>query len=204
MDCYRLVLADDHVLIRQGLRLLIKGEADLEVVGEVGDGVELLALLQTMSPHMVILDLSMPNLAGIEAIHALKKKYPAVRILVLSMHKEYLHQALAAGADGYLLKEDADRDLFSAIDTIRQGRVYISPGLTRELLERRTMSSEPLSKREKEVLRLVARGKTSREIAETLFISARTVESHRAAMLKKLELGSTAELVKYAINNGLA
>jgi DNA-binding NarL/FixJ family response regulator len=151
---------------------------------------------------MVILDISMPHLRGVEAVHGIKKKYPDVKILVLTMHKEYLHQALSAGVDGYLLKEDADRDLFSAIENIRQGRVYISPRLAGELLGKRAPSSEPLSIREKEVLKLIAKGKSNKEIAETLFISVRTVESHRAAILKKLKFKNTADLVNYAIQKG--
>jgi len=202
MDRYRMVLADDHVLIRQALGGLIKGVADLEVIGEAGDGIELLSLLNTLIPHMVILDISMPHLRGVEAVHGIKKKYPDVKILVLTMHKEYLHQALSAGVDGYLLKEDADRDLFSAIENIRQGRVYISPRLAGELLGKRAPSSEPLSIREKEVLKLIAKGKSNKEIAETLFISVRTVESHRAAILKKLKFKNTADLVNYAIQKG--
>jgi DNA-binding NarL/FixJ family response regulator len=202
MDRYRIVLADDHVLIRQGLGGLIRGEAGLEVIGEAGDGFELLSLLGRVTPHMVLLDISMPNLRGIEAVRAIKTKYPDVKILILTMHKEYLHQALSAGADGYLLKEDADRDLFSAIENIRQGRVYLSPRLTGELPGKRVPASEPLSIREKEVLKLIAKGKSNKEIAETLFISVRTVESHRAHIMAKLSLKSTADLVKYAIQKG--
>lgn len=204
MDHYRLVLADDHVLIRQGLGGIIKGVADLAVIGEAGDGAALLALLKTVTPHMVILDLSMPNLRGIEAVHEIKREYPEVKILVLTMHKEYLHQALSAGADGYLLKEDAERDLFSAIENIRQGRIYISPRLTGELLGLRATPVDPLSSREKSVLSFIAAGKSNREIAEALFISVRTVESHRAAIMKKLSLNNTADLVKYAIQKGYA
>jgi len=202
MDHYRIVLAEDHVLIRQGLAGLIKEVAGLEVIGEAGDGIELLSLLTAVTPHMVILDISMPNLRGIEAVHAIKKKYPDVKLLVLTMHKEYLQQAMSAGADGYLLKEDADRDLFSAIENIRQGRAYISPRLAGELLGQWVSSVDPLSSREKAVLKLIVEGKSNREIAETLFISVRTVESHRAAILKKLNLNSTADLVKYAIQKG--
>ena len=202
MDRYGIVLADDYVLIRKGLGCLIQGEAGLEVIGEAGDGVELLALLKSLTPHMVILDISMPNLRGIEAVHAIKKKYPEVKILILTMHKEYLQQALAAGADGYLLKEDEDRDLFSSIENIRQGRVYISSRLTGELPGKRVLTSEPLSTREIEVLKLIPEGKSNKEIAEILFISVRTVESHRAAILKKLKLKNTADLVKYALQRG--
>jgi DNA-binding NarL/FixJ family response regulator len=201
---YRIVLADDHAMMRQGLRKIMEGVADLEVIGEAGDGIELLALLERVIPHMVILDISMPNLRGIEALRQIKMKYPEVKVLILSMHKEYLYQGFSAGADGYLLKEDADRELFSAIENIRQGRTYLSPRLTGRLLEDRAPSSEGLSVREKEVLRLIVEGKSNKEIAEILFISVRTVESHRANVMAKLNLNSTADLVKYAIQKGYA
>ena len=202
MDSYKLVIADDHVLLRQGLIGLLKGIADLEVIGEVGDGIELLELLQTLTPHLVIIDISMPKLRGIEAIRAIKKQYPAVKLLVLSMHKEYLHQALTAGADGYLLKEDADRDLFSAIEKIRQGGTYLSPRFPGERQRRVAPPTAPLSTREISVLKLIVQGKLNREIADTLFISVRTVESHRAAILRKLQVKNTADLVTRAIEKG--
>ncbi|MBK5276606.1 MAG: response regulator transcription factor [Desulfuromonadales bacterium] len=199
MDKYRIILADDHVLIRHGLKWIIQGVDDLEVIGEAGDGIELLSHLATVVPQMILLDITMPNLGGIDTIRAIKNKYPEVKILILTMHKEYLHQALSVGADGYLLKEDADRDLFSAIENIRQGRIYISPRLTGELLGKRARSSAPLSSREKEVVKLISAGKSNREVAEALFISIRTVESHRARIMAKLNLHSTSELVRYAI-----
>lgn len=202
MDRYRIILADDHVLIRQGLGRIIKGVGDLDVVGEAADGSELLNLLAAAPPHMVILDMSMPNLRGIEALPSIKKKYPDVKILVLTMHREYLDQALAAGADGYLLKEDADRDLFSAIESIRQGKIYVSPRLAGEVLGHKHTAAEPLSLREKEVLKLIAQGKSNKAIADSLFISIRTVESHRAHIMAKLNLTSIANLVKYAIQKG--
>lgn len=200
MGVYRIALADDHALIRQGMARIIEEDADLQVVGEAGDGYELLTLLQEMNPDMVIVDVSMPNLRGIEAIREIRKRHSRLHILVLTMHKEYLHQALAAGADGYLLKEDVDRELFAAIRHIRQGKTYVSPRLPRELV--RGHGASPLSLREQQVLRLIARGKSNRDIGETLFISVRTVESHRAAILKKLKQSCTAGLVKYAIEKG--
>ena len=202
MGGYRIVLADDHALFRQGLRKIIEGVADLEVAGEAGDGLELLSLLETILAHLVILDLSMPRLRGIEAVREVKKRYPAVKVLVLTMYREYLHQALSAGAEGYLLKEDADRELFSAIDNIRQGRSYISPRLREELADSEVLVPEPLSARETEVLNLIAGGKSNRDIAEILFISVRTVEAHRATILSKLNLRNTADLVRYAIEKG--
>ena len=151
---------------------------------------------------MVILDISMPKLRGIEAVREVKKRHPAVKVLILTMYREYLHQALSAGAEGYLLKEDADRELFSAIDRIRHGRIYISPRLREELAEDEIPVPEPLSARETEVLNLIAGGKSNREIAAILFISVRTVEAHRATILSKLNLHNTADLVRYAIEKG--
>ncbi len=202
MDRYRIVLADDHVLIRQGLRSLIEGVDDLEVVGEAADGLELLKVLETVAPQMVILDISMPNMRGIEAIREIRTRRPETKILILSMHKEYLHHALSAGTNGYLLKEDADRDLFYAIAQIRQGRTYISPRLTEQLVDVIVSSPESLSSREKEVLQLIAGGKSNKDIAEALHISVRTVESHRANIMVKLDLKNVADLVKYAVRKG--
>ena len=202
MGGYRIVLADDHPLFRQGLKKIIEGVADLEVAGEAGDGLELLSLMEMESPMMVILDISMPKLRGIEAVREVKKRHPEVKVLVLTMYREYLHQALSAGAEGYLLKEDADRELFSAIDRIRQGRSYISPRLREELAEDEVPVPEPLSGRETEILNLIAGGKSNREIATILYISVRTVEAHRATILSKLNLRNTADLVRYAIEKG--
>lgn len=202
MDRYRIVLADDHALLRQGLKKIIGGMASQDVVGEAGDGLELLSLVDTLDPDLVVLDLSMPKLRGLEAVQEIKTRAPNTKILVLTMHKEYLHQALSQGADGYLLKEDADRDLFSALENIRQGRVYISPRLTGQLLGHPPPASEHLTAREKEVLKLIAEGKPNKEIAEILFLSVRTVESHRASILKKLKAKNTAELVRHAIEGG--
>jgi DNA-binding NarL/FixJ family response regulator len=202
MGRYRLLLVDDHLLFRQGLRRLIEDIADLEVIGEAGDGLELLSLLKSFVPDMIILDISMPNLRGIEAISRVKTKCPGVKVLILSMHREYLHQALAAGADGYLLKEDTERVLLTTIEKIRQGKTFISPRLAEEVAAVTASPSEPLSLREREVLKLIAEGKSNKEIGDLLFISVRTVESHRAAIIGKLKIKSTADLVKYAIQKG--
>lgn len=202
MDNYRIIVADDHPLIRHGLGRLIEGVGDLEIIGEAEDGFALLSLLTTLTPQLIILDLSMPNLRGIEAVRAIKMKYPGVRILVLTMHKEYLQQARSAGADGYLLKEDADRELFSAIENIRQGGFYLSPRMPKELADNKVTFLTSLSHRESEVLSGIAQGKSNRQIAETLFISFRTVESHRASLLKKLHQKNTAALVKFAVEKG--
>ena len=201
MNSYRIVLADDHVLVREGLRRLIEDRSDLKVVGEAGDGLELLSLLEMLVPDMVIMDISMPNLRGIEAARRVKSGHPAVKVLILSMYREYQHQAVTAGADGYLLKEDALRELFSAIDCIRNGRSFISTRLSEGACALPALGAG-LSVREKEVLKLIVEGKTNKEIAEELFISVRTVESHRASIIGKLKVKSTTELVKCAIQNG--
>jgi len=129
MEPYRIVLADDHTLVRQGIRKILEGKDDLQVVGEAGDGVELLFLLDKLKPNMIILDISMPNLQGIQTARQIKMKYPGMKILIMTMHKEreYLYEAISAGAEGYLLKEDAEKELFSAIETLREGKGFISP-----------------------------------------------------------------------------
>jgi DNA-binding NarL/FixJ family response regulator len=201
-------------LFQQGLKRILKERSDLEVVGEVGCGLELLKLLERLVPDLIILDISMPNLRGLEAIHEIKMNHPDVKILVLTMHKdkEYLHQAFTAGAEGYLLKEDADAELFSAIDRVRRGRIYVSPKLSEGLTEdwvkmsrgdhKPSFEPEKLTTRERQVLKLIAEGKSSKEIGDLLFISVRTVEHHRANIMEKLNLKKTADLVKYAIRKG--
>jgi len=211
MSSYRITLVDDHVLLRQGLRRIIEEFSGLEVVGEAGDGMELLRLLNRTVPDLVILDISMPKLRGIEAVSEIKSRHPGVKVLILTMHrdKEYLYQAVSSGADGYLLKDDADTELFSAIRKIGEGGFYISPSLTKELAECRqqaggggTGAQECLTTREREVLKLIAEGRSSKEVADLLFISARTVDHHRANIMLKLNLRKTADLIKYAYIRG--
>jgi len=210
---YRILLADDHALFRQGLTRILSERKDLEVAGEVGDGLELLNLLKRLKPDMVILDISMPRLRGMEAMREIKQMHPDVRILVLTMHNDadYLFQAISAGADGYLLKEDAEKDLFFAIDMVAQGRIYISRFLAEQSRQdwaqlrrgkRRLPSDEGLTARERQILRLIAEGKSSKEIGQLLSISYRTAERHRANMMAKLNLSKTVDLVRYAFNKG--
>ena len=214
MSSYSIILADDHVLVRQGLRRILEGTDDLKVVGEANDGLELLQLLKQVTPQMVILDIFMPNLRGIEAITEIKIMQPAVKILILTMHKdkEYLYLALSAGAKGYLLKEDAARDLFSAIAEVRQGKTYISPYFSDTVINdvvqivkgnaKVIIETDSLTSREREVLKLIAEGKSSKEIANLLFISVFTVNNHRASIMDKLALNKATDLVKYAIRKG--
>jgi DNA-binding NarL/FixJ family response regulator len=209
---YRVILADDHVLVRRGLRRILEENQDLEISGEVGDGLELLSLLNKMNPDMVILDVSMPNLRGIEAIPEIHRVHPDVKVLILTMHseEEYLYQAISAGADGYLLKEDAEKELFLAIENIRNGRVYISPSLADQSMqnwvrmrrgEDTAYDTQLLTIRQREILKLIAEGKSNKEIGDLLCISVRTVERHRANMMSKLNIKKTAELVQYALRN---
>ena len=207
---YRVILADDHVLVRRGLRRILEENQTLEIDGEVGDGLELLSLLNKTSPDMIILDVSMPNLRGIEAIPEIRRVRQDIKVLVLTMHneEEYLYQAISAGADGYLLKEDAEKELFSAIESIRNGRIYISPSLADQSMqnwarmrrgEDSSQEKQPLTIRQREILKLIAEGKSNKEIGDLLCISVRTVERHRANMMSKLNVRKTAELVQYAL-----
>jgi DNA-binding NarL/FixJ family response regulator len=213
MSPYRVVLADDHAMFRQGIKRILKDAEALEVVGEARDGLELLEVSRETNPDMVILDISMPNLRGLEATREIKMICPDVKVLILTMHsdKEYVYGAISAGAEGYLLKEDADTELFEAVETIRQGGRYISPilsgELTHELIHfhhkgQSASTGSLLTVREKEVLKLIAEGKSHKEIAALLFISVRTVDHHRANIMTKLNIKDTANLTKYAIRRG--
>ncbi|MBW2593473.1 MAG: response regulator transcription factor [Deltaproteobacteria bacterium] len=179
------------------------------MIGEARDGLELLSLVKKLLPDMVILDISMPKIRGIEATREIKIIDAKIKVLILTMHKsrEYLFHAISAGAEGYLLKEDADSELFSAIDNIRRGKAYISPILNVELADNfirmcrgdHKQPAETLTSREREVLKLIAEGQTNKKIADLLFISIRTVENHRANIMRKLRFKNTSDIVKYAI-----
>jgi len=210
MEPYSIILADDHKMFRLGIRKILEELDDVTVIGEVSDGLELLRMLKEKTPHMVILDISMPNIRGIEATREIKTVDPHIKILILTMHKarEYLYHSISAGAEGYLLKEDADTELYMAIEKIRGGRIFISPILADDLADNFVQmcrghavhNSEILTAREREIIKLVAEGKTNKEIGSVLCISTRTVENHRAHIMKKLHLRNTSELVKYAIS----
>lgn len=213
MNTYRIVLADDHALFRQGLRNIVESEGDLEIVGEARDGLDLLDQVKKVTPDLVILDISMPHLRGIEAIREIRVIIPNVKVLILTMHKDkdFLYHAISSGADGYLLKEDADTELFAAIENIRHGGHYISPLLAGEstyaLIQTSHMGqmvSPPdiLTLREREILKLIAEGFSNKKVADSLCISIRTVENHRANIMRKLNIKETANLVKYAIRKG--
>ena len=212
-DEYRIIVADDHNLFRQGMKRLIDSVEGLQVVGEASDGFELLSLLEKVPADLVLLDISMPGHRGIEAAREITSQYPRTQILFLTMHKtkEYLYHAISAGAKGYLLKEDSDVELITAIEAIRRGEVYVTQLLASEVsddlleISKGNIQSlaEPLSTREKEIVKLISEGKSNKDIAEIFSISIRTVESHRANIMKKLDLNNTAELVRYAFQSGL-
>jgi two-component system response regulator NreC len=207
----RVLIADDHPVLRSGLRVLLAADPDLEVVGETGTGEETLRLAEELRPDVILLDISMPGESGIETVRRLKAKLPAVKVLFLTMHEEegMLLEALAAGADGYLIKRADEPEIIQAIHVVQRGDVYVHPAMTRGLLsqtettERPPEPVEPLTRREIDVLRLLARGNTNRQIAGLLALSVRTIESHRANLMGKLGLTSRVELVTYAEEHGL-
>jgi len=210
----RILLADDHAVLRSGLRLLLTSTGEYEVVGEASSGTETLTLAEQLQPDLILLDLSMPALSGLDALPTLRKIAPSSRVLILTMHDDpqYLRQALKHGASGYVLKKAADSELLSAMRAVLRGEVYVHPSMTRVLLEdmlpaSRSAESEDtwstLSEREQEVLRMVALGYTSAEIADQLGLSAKTVETYRARGMEKLGLRTRAALVKFILQEGL-
>lgn len=209
----RVLLADDHRVVRQGLKALIEREPDLGVIGEAADGLEAIEMAVEKKPDVMVIDLMMPGLPGAEVVRRISKLGKDIRVVVLSMHADtsYVAEALDAGASAYVLKDSGAGDLLEAIRSVTAGRKYFSPPLTEEQVDsyRARLSTgrldaySTLSKREREVLQLVAEGHTNKEIAERLSISPRTAESHRASLMKKIGLESTADLVRYAARRGL-
>jgi two-component system response regulator NreC len=210
----KVLLVDDHAVLRSGLRLLLNSQQDFDVVGEAGSGIEALELAVSQQPDLILLDLTMPGLGGMEALPALRRRAPEARILILTMHEDphYLHQVLRNGAAGYVLKKAADVELLSAIRAVLRGEVYVHPSMTRGLLEGMLPEDEAdgdlrlwntLSDREQEVLRQVAYGYTSNQVATGLNLSPKTVETYRARGMEKLGLVDRASLVRFALRNGL-
>jgi len=209
----RILLADDHVVVRRGLRLVLDAEPDLRVVAEAGDGAEAVDRALKDDVDLAILDITMPRMSGLRAAHELSRRRPALRVLILSMHdsEQYLYEALRAGAAGYVLKSVADRDLVEACRAAMRGEPFLYPGavraLIRDYLERaragEAVREDPLTPREVEIVQLIAESHTSRDIAELLTISEKTVERHRANILEKLGLRDRVELTRYAIRRGL-
>ena len=209
MNVCSIVLADDHVMFRKGVKRIIEETPDLEVVGEANDGLELLRILKSREPELVLLDISMPHLRGLEATREIKKLYPQVKIIFLTMHrsKEFLHQALEAGAEGFLLKEDADFELLRAIQTVRGGENSSHPSCPPRWriwpCGDQAADPDPLTLREKTIVKLLAEGKTPKEIADLLYISVFTVRRHRDNIMRKLNLKRLADLIRYALSRGI-
>jgi two-component system response regulator NreC len=205
-------LADDHAVLRTGLKMFINSQPDMNCVGEAGDGASTLALARDLRPDVLLLDLSMPGLGGLEALPEIRRQIPSTRVLVLTMHTEedYLHQALSQGAAGYVLKQAVDQELLSAIRAAMRGEVYIHPAMTRALLDQMISPVQQpdarldasLSEREREVLLWVARGYTNQEISDRLALSVKTVETYRSRATSKLGLKSRAALVRYVQQRG--
>lgn len=214
MSKFRILLADDHTLMRQGLRRILEEQPDWEVVAEAGDGREAVRRALELKPEVAILDIAMPRLNGIEAARQITRRAAAVRVLILSMYSDeaYILQALQAGARGYLLKDSADADLIRAVTALAQGKSFFSPAVAkvmlddyvRHLAERGiTDRFDSLSEREREIFQLIAEGHSNKEIAHLLSLSPSTVETHRAHILEKLDVHSTAEIVLYAVRKGV-
>ena len=206
----RLLIADDHGIVRGGLRLLLDRQPDMEVVAEAGDGVEAVQLALRERPDICVLDVSMPRMTGLQATVEIKSHAPEIAVLVLSMYDDerYLFEALQAGAAGYVLKREADTALVAAVRAVARGEPFMTNAAERSLL-REWMEDdssgpvEPLTLREREVLKLIAEAHTNRQIADTLHLSEKTIESHRANLMRKLEMRDRVELVRYAIRRGL-
>ena len=205
-----IVLVDDHAVVRSGLHLLLDAEQDMEVIGEAGNAKDAIFRARALKPDVILLDVVMPGESGIEVLPMLLKESPETKVLVLSMQDDpsYVREAFAAGASGYVLKEAADEEVVSAVREIAGGGHYVhntlgSRMVAAEAQERAAAEADPLSEREREVLRLLALGHTNQEIAQELFISVRTAESHRAHIMQKLRLATRAELVRYALSHGL-
>jgi len=210
MNKIRIVLVDDHALMRDGIRALIDLQDDIEIVGEACEGQEAIDKAQELKPDVLIMDISMPEMDGLEATRRIKKKNPSVKVLVLTQHdnREYILSTIKSGSDGYLPKKALGSELVAAIRAVHQGHSFLYPAATGALIEdyRRQVEKEPydsLTEREREIFRLIADGHTSREIADTLFIALKTVHNHRAKIMLKLDIHNRSELIKYAIRKGL-
>lgn len=205
----RILLADDHVLVRQGFKMILSAQSDMQIVGEAANGRETVEAAEKLQPDVVLMDVTMPELNGIEATRRLQTVSPRTRVLALSMHKDavYVREILRAGARGYLLKDSADADLIAAVRSVAKGEAYLSPAVSDAVLtDYRRHVTDPLdllTSREREVLQMIAEGKTNKEIATSLNLSVYTVEAHRGRIMEKLNLHSTGELVRFALRSGL-
>jgi DNA-binding NarL/FixJ family response regulator len=208
---HRIVLVEDHTLLREGLRSLLAARPEFEVVGEAGDGLEAIAQVRKLTPDLVIMDLSMPKMNGLEALREIMRQHPVMKVIALTMHnsEEYVREALAAGASGYVLKVVSHGELITAIGKVLAGKRYLSPDISKSLADGRPERNrgvtpwESLTHREREVLKMIAEGYKSREIGEYLGISLKTVEKHRANLMQKLDLHSVSAVTAFAAKKGL-
>lgn len=208
----RILLADDHVLIRHGIKKIIKANEALRVVGEASSGEELMGFLETLEVDLIILDIAMPGIGGMETLSKVKSRYPRIKILMLTMYKnkQYFYNAMSAGADGYLMKDDSDSELLVAIEKVLSGKSYISPFMAEDFADdvismyrnEKKSPFQELTRREKEILQLVVKGLTSKQMAEHLRLSQRTVDHHRSNLLRKFNRKNSVEMVNYAVRNG--
>jgi DNA-binding NarL/FixJ family response regulator len=213
MKPYQIIIADDHSLIRQGIKTMIGQDREMEVIAEAADGLELMSRLAEQLPDMVILDISMPRMNGIEVVTEMREHFPGVHILILTMHSnsQYFYHVISAGAHGYLLKDDSDTELLSAIRTVLQGKTYVSPQLLSEVTgdmvsafrDNKKMPIVQLTDREKQVLQMVVKGHTSKQIASLLCLSPRTIDHYRANLLKKFKMKNTVDLVNHVLKNSI-
>lgn len=205
----RILLADDHVMVRQGFRMILAAQPDMEIAGEAGNGREAVELAMELKPDVVVMDVAMPELNGIEATRRIAASLPRTRVLALSMYKDsvYVREILRAGARGFLLKDAIDRDLLAAVRAVAAGEGYLSPAVSEAVLsDYRRHVTDPLdllSSREREVLQMIAEGKTNKDIAAALELSVYTVDAHRGRIMEKLNLHSVGELVRFAVRKGL-
>ena len=212
----RVLLADDHTIVRKGLCALLEEETDISVIGEAEDGREAVEKAFTLEPDVVVIDIGMPSLNGLEAVKAIKKGRPEMKVLILTMHEneEYITEALRAGVSGYLIKKSVPRDLITAIQLAYKGESFLSPSISTKVINRFIRQNTPsdsefidseitLTTREREVVQLIAEGLTNKEIASNLGISIKTVKNHRSNLMEKLDLHNTAEITQFAIKNGL-
>jgi two-component system, NarL family, response regulator NreC len=214
MKKIRILLADDHKLMRSGLRVLLEQQEDLTVVGEASDGRQAVALASSLGPDVLVMDIGMPNLNGIEAATQIAQSHPEIAIVMLSMHSDesYVLRALKSGAKGYLLKDSAEADLLRAVHAVAEGKSFFSPAVSKVLLDdyvrklKRSGADDPydlLTPREREVLQLVAEGKSNKDVAQLLNLSVYTVETHRSNIMEKLNLHGVPELILYAVRKGI-
>lgn len=209
MKRIRILLADDHAVVRQGFKMILDAQPDMEIVGEAGNGREAVELVEELKPDVVVMDVAMPELNGIEATRRVASSVPHTRVIALSMHKDsvYVREVLRAGARGYLLKDSGAGDLVSAVRAVAQGEGYLSPAVSDAVLDdyRKHVTNpiDLLSSREREVLQMLAEGKTNKEIAGVLNLSVYTVDAHRGRIMEKLNLHSINELVRFAVRNGM-